>query len=165
MPKEKRAQTGYQLYMHENYAAIKQQQQMQQDNDNSSTTLSSKDILSIIARQWSEASEQEKQAWQFRAESVKQTQTAGERAATAAAAHVADTAAAALPPEVEDMDLPPEAATLEDWLQHADPGHNTGGGAGAGAAAAAAAGANRKRAARKTAPSGGKQPPSTTFSV
>jgi hypothetical protein len=37
--------------------------------------LSSKDINAMIARQWREADEQEKQAWQFKADQLKQEAT------------------------------------------------------------------------------------------
>lgn len=50
--------------MQENYDAIKK--------SSGSENVSSKDILSLVARQWSSIGEQEKQAWQYRAEQLKE---------------------------------------------------------------------------------------------
>jgi hypothetical protein len=52
--------------VHENYEAIKK---------TNGANMPSKDIISMIARQWSQIDDQEKQAWQFRAEQLKEAQS------------------------------------------------------------------------------------------
>jgi hypothetical protein len=63
--KPKKAHTAYTLYVSENYESIKKTH---------GADMPSKDIISIIARQWSQIDDQEKQAWQFRAEQLKEAQ-------------------------------------------------------------------------------------------
>lgn len=60
--KTKRAHTGYTLFVHENYDAIKKR---------TGEDLSSKDVLAEVAQQWSDIGEQERLAWQFKAEQLK----------------------------------------------------------------------------------------------
>lgn len=64
--KAKKAHTAYTLYVHENYEAIKKSH---------GADMPSKDVISIIARQWSQIDDQEKQAWQFRADQLKEAQS------------------------------------------------------------------------------------------
>jgi hypothetical protein len=75
------------LYVHENFEAIKKTH---------GANMPSKDILSIIARQWSEFEEEEKRAWQCRAEQLK-----GEHERIA---HETDAMATFEPPSVEEWD-------------------------------------------------------------
>jgi hypothetical protein len=56
----KRAHTGYTLYVHENYVSMKSTQ----------GGIPSKEILSLLARQWAEVDEQEKDAWQYKADQL-----------------------------------------------------------------------------------------------
>jgi hypothetical protein len=64
--KPKKAHTAYTLYVHENYESVKKAHR---------PDMPSKDIISLIARQWSQIGDQEKQAWQFRAEQLKEAQS------------------------------------------------------------------------------------------
>jgi hypothetical protein len=63
--KPKKAHTAYTLYVHENYESVKKTH---------GADMPSKEIITIIARQWSQIGDQEKQAWQYRAEQLKEAQ-------------------------------------------------------------------------------------------
>lgn len=100
--KPKRAHTGYTLYVRENYEIIKKTA--------GGDDMPSKDIISLVARQWSQIGEQEKRAWQYKAEQLKQ---ASEAAAAAAASNNT-------PPQqesIEEIGLPepPSADGSDNW--------------------------------------------------
>ena len=58
--KAKRAPTAYTLFVHENYETIKKAR--------GDPEMASRDVIALVAQQWAETSEAEKQMWQFRAE-------------------------------------------------------------------------------------------------
>lgn len=66
--KTKRAPTAYTLFVHENYEMIKKTQ--------GDENMPSRDIISLVAQQWAQTSETEKQMWQFRAEQMKNASSA-----------------------------------------------------------------------------------------
>lgn len=61
-PKPQRIHSGYTLYISENFESIKNA------NDGNVNT---KEVLLALARQWGQVDEQEKQAWQFKADQLK----------------------------------------------------------------------------------------------
>lgn len=60
----------YLFYLSENYDMIK--------NTHGSNGTASREIMSLVAQQWAQTSETEKQMWQFRAEQMKGTSAAAE---------------------------------------------------------------------------------------
>lgn len=106
-PKPKRAHTGYTLFVLENYETIKSAHTVGAKEGDA--VMNSKDVLATLARHWNQVDEQEKRAWQEKADQLKMAAAAEE-----AATEVADGSAAALPPEVfEEMELP--EPPNEDW--------------------------------------------------
>lgn len=99
-PNKRAAQhTGYSLYVHENYEMKKAM-----GND-----MSSKDIRSQVDKQWSQIGEQEQQAWQCKAERLKQA--AAEEAAVYANKNTGNIS-------IEEVGLPeppPAPDGTEDW--------------------------------------------------
>ena len=104
-PPKKRGPTGYTLFFQESYESIKKAHSGENEN------VDSKDVLMLIARQWNEIGDDEKEAWQYKAEQLRATQ---------AAEAIADAASAAAGPvelpimaEIEEIGLhePPS----EDW--------------------------------------------------
>lgn len=64
----KRQHTAYTMFVMENYEAIKKQ----------NTDMPSKEIISMVARQWAQVSEEEKGLWKERAVASSATQQAAE---------------------------------------------------------------------------------------
>ena len=75
--KAKRAPTAYTLFVHENYETIKKAR--------GDPEMASRDVIALVAQQWAETSETEKQMWQFRAEQheMKPSSTPGSHVGTA----------------------------------------------------------------------------------
>mmetsp|Transcript_20913 Transcript_20913/g.29061 ORF Transcript_20913/g.29061 Transcript_20913/m.29061 type:complete len:179 (+) Transcript_20913:84-620(+) len=83
----KRQHTAYTMFVQENYESIKR---------NNDPNIGSKDIISIVARQWADTTEEEKQMWKARAimsskDGVSSTAATEETIAAAAAAAAAVT--------------------------------------------------------------------------
>jgi len=72
--KRKRSHTGYTLFVHENYETIKKSHQG--SGNGAEPPMNSKEIMSLVARQWSEAGDEERQTWQDRAERLKEAEVA-----------------------------------------------------------------------------------------
>jgi len=62
--------TGYSLFVQEYYDSVRKSA----DAASGGSRMASKDIISLVARKWSEIGDLEKQAWQYRAEQLRQAQ-------------------------------------------------------------------------------------------
>lgn len=68
--KPKRAQTGYTLYVQENYESIKRANAAAVPGDG--MPQQSREILSTLARHWGQVDDEEKREWQDKADQLKQ---------------------------------------------------------------------------------------------
>lgn len=107
-PKAKRAPTGYTLYVQENYESIKRAHEANAAGADGGSVMNSKDILATLARHWTQVDEQEKRAWQEKADQLK---LAAQAAATATEASLGETAEAI---EEEGLPEPPTADLRAD---------------------------------------------------
>jgi hypothetical protein len=103
-PKNKRGPTGYTLFFQETYNNIKK--------DNGDDGIDSKDVLMLIARQWNDIDDGDKEAWQCKAEQLKQ---AGFAAATSATANGNATAEMPMLAEAMEEVGSPEPPRNEEW--------------------------------------------------
>lgn len=60
-PSRGKTQSAYTFFVHENYELVRKEH----------AALSSRDIISILARQWASTNEEEKQLWKYRAEQAR----------------------------------------------------------------------------------------------